>query len=149
MQGTSFNSNLYIYVNGRKIYSNTNLSSGSQYIWKRWDGTRIRTYKTSAYRAKAQRVYASNPGQGWTCVLDETNGDHTTYVSGYTQFGFEFDIKDGTDWPFSRPFWYGSAPDDIYIEMTGGIRTADLKIQVDGNTIYDNTNLSAGSRYNW
>ena len=140
---------LDIYVNSKNIYSNTNLSSGSQYIWKRWEGTRIRTYKTSAYRLKAQRVYASNPGQGWTCVLDEKNGDHTTYVSGYTEFGFEFDIEAGTDWPFSRPFWYGSAPDDIYIEMTGEIRTADLKIQVDGNTIYDNTNLSKGSRYNW
>ena len=81
--------------------------------------------------------------------FDEKNGDHTTYVSGYTEFGFEFDIEAGTDWPFSRPFWYGSAPDDIYIEMTGEIRTANLKIQVDGNTIYDNTNLSAGSRYNW
>ena len=150
MTGTwIWNVNLDIYVNNERIYHNTNLKSGPQYFWKTWEGTRIRTYKTTSYRLNAQRVYASNPGQGWTCVLDETNGDHTTYVSGYTEFGFEFDIEWGTDWPFSRPFWYGSAPDDIYIEMTGGIRTADLKIEVDGNTIYDNTNLSSGSRYGW
>ena len=155
MTGTTFNVDLNIYVNGRNIYSKENLPSSYQHYWKTWNNIRVKTYKTSNYSLEAQRVYARKAGGSWVCVLDETNGDHTKYIDDdYVEFGFEFDVVAGRDWPYSGVFWTASDSsrekvEDIYIEMTGTTYDVDLKIDVNGRTIVNRQDLPSGSRRSW
>lgn len=72
----------------------------------------------------------------------------------YVEFGFEFDQKDGTDWPYSDVFW---TVDDakreqarnIRIDTGGGIRSASIYIEVNGRVVVDKKNCFSGERYDW
>ena len=88
----------------------------------------------------------------WVCIRDADGGDQDFWISGkYGEFGFSFDITWGTDWPFSSPFWsinQGIAK-DIFIDLRGEARTADITIKVNNNTVVHETNCSSHSEYKW
>ena len=65
----------------------------------------------------------------------------------YAEFGFEFDITAGTDWPYSGVFWPAGngAVSDIFIEWGGGCRTAWIDITVDGKKVFHDGNCDSHS----
>ena len=60
-------------------------------------------------------------------------------------FAFGFDIMWGTDWPYSGVFWsdVNTPVNNICISSSGMCRTASLKIEVNGRTVFDDWNLSS------
>lgn len=90
----------------------------------------------------------------WICLRDAGSGNQDFYIgSKYAEFGFEFDITAGTDWPYSDVFWTANqgAVKDIKIEWGGGCRTAWIDIIVDNNKVFhdgncDSHNSKFGSR---
>ena len=64
-------------------------------------------------------------------------------------FAFGFDILWGTDWPYSDVFWdkVDVPVNNIYINSSGLVRTASLKIEVNGNTVFDDWNLPSHSEW--
>ena len=156
--GAIRNVNIYIKVNGEEVVHETNCDHGFSKYFKQEDKIRIKTYKTANYALNAQKVYARKSADGlWTCLLNETNGDHTVFVDdseGYVEFGFEFDITWGRDWPYSGVFWTAEQSekekvDDIYIDMTGTTLYACLEIFVNGNKIFSQDNLPSGYQHYW
>ena len=156
MYGTTLNVDLDIYVNGRHRVSLENLPSGYQHYWKASDRIRIKTWKTSNYLLNAQTVYARKAGGAWVRVLHEGNGDHTKYIDNdYVEFGFEFDITAGRDWPYSDVFWTAADSEkeeveDIYIEMKGtSIYWPALYIDVNGRRVVNEDYLYDGEQHKW
>ena len=107
--GTVRFASIYIIVNGRVVVNKSNFSSHIQHYFKTEDKFRVNICKTSNYSNSATRFYARKSSYAtWTNKLDVTNGDHEIFISddkSYTEFGFEFDISSGTDWPYGNAFW--------------------------------------------
>ncbi|SDM22013.1 hypothetical protein SAMN05216520_13612 [Kandleria vitulina] len=87
----------------------------------------------------------------WEALICEGNmkaGDQIyTLKAKFAEFAFSFDIKLGTDWPYSDIFWTidkGRAK-DINIDWGGTVRHSKIKIKVNGNTIVNKSNLSSHS----
>lgn len=90
----------------------------------------------------------------WECISHRYNvgycSDKTiTLPATYVMFGYSFDILWGTDWPFSQEFWnnVNTPAKDIKILITGGTRTPDVLIRVNGNEVYRNDNCSAHAQW--
>lgn len=82
----------------------------------------------------------------WTCLRNAEGGNQDFYIgSRYAEFGFEFDITGGTDWPYSDVFWTAEkgAVNDIFIEWGGGCRTATIDIMVDDVKVFHDGNCSS------
>ncbi len=89
----------------------------------------VKTDSANAYVTKHQKFWAK-PVTGidssgklqlgnWECLRDAGNGNQDFWIgSKYVEFGFEFDITAGTDWPYSGVFWPAGngAVSDILIE---------------------------------
>lgn len=85
---------------------------------------------------------------GWECIKHAGNSDFSGTCSGrYVEFGYEFDITGGTDWPYSDVFWTtaNGAASSIDIETGGGCRTAKIWIKVNGNQVFKDSNCSKHS----
>lgn len=75
----------------------------------------------------------------WERLMDEGNGNKELDISGrYAEFGFEFDVTWGTDWPYSGVFWTADkgAVKDIFIDMGGTCRNAKIEIKVNGDRVF-------------
>ncbi len=108
-------------------------------------------------------MYARKPGGKWECVFDGPNsGDYDFYIDGdYVEFGFEFDITGGCDWPYSDVFWdtkksEEKTVEDIHIRMEGSaggfwflFGQPSLSIGVNHVMAVDKANLESGARYDW
>ena len=145
-----------IKVNDRTVVNESNCAAHSPHYWKTEDKIRVKTWKTGAYSNKFTRFYArKNSNSKWTKLLDVTDGDQEIFIDNdYVEFGFEFDISDGTDWPYSDVFWTAAnsareVVEDIYIEMGGAIRTATLDIYVNGKNRFHDGNCSSHSQHYW
>ena len=114
------------------------------------------TDSANAYVTKHQKFWAK-PVTGidssgklqlgnWECLRDAGNGNQDFWIgSKYAEFGFEFDITAGTDWPYSDKFWSmeNGAVSDILIEWGGGCRTAWIDIIVDGKKVFHDGNCDS------
>ena len=90
----------------------------------------------------------------WECISHRSNvcyceDKQITLPATYVIFGYSFDIAWGTDWPFGQEFWnnVNTTAEDIMIMITGGTRTPDVLIRVNGNTVYKNDNCSAHNQW--
>ena len=119
----------------------------------------VKTNSATAYITKHQRFWARTitgvDENGafklgkWECLRDAGNGNQEFWVgSKYVEFGFEFDITGGTDWPYSDTFWTigDGAAKEIFIEWGGGCRTANININVNGKDIFHDGNCDGHSR---
>ena len=131
-------------MNGSNVVSRSNCDSHIQHYWRTTNQIRVKTNKTDMYSLYAQRVYARKSSGGkWDVVLNETNGDHELFINdseGYVEYGFEFYVVAGRDWPYSNVFWTAADSareklDDVYIMMTGTTYNVDLNIYVNGKNI--------------
>lgn len=116
----------------------------------------VKTDSANAYVTKHQKFWAK-PVTGidssgklqlgnWECLRDAGNGNQDFWIgSKYAEFGFEFDITAGTDWPYSGVFWPAGngAASDILIEWGGGCRTAWIDITVDGKKVFHDGNCDS------
>ena len=96
-----------IKVNRRTVDGGTSMSSGVQRDWsKLGNEIRVGLYKTGAYLNNSRAFYARKAGGDWECLFDTLRGDHDIYISpDYVEFGFEFDVYWGMQWPYSDVFW--------------------------------------------
>ena len=90
----------------------------------------------------------------WECISHRSNvaycsDKEITLPATYVIFGYSFDITWGTDWPFGQEFWnnVNTVAEDIRILITGGNRTPEVLIMVNGNTVYKNDNCSAHNQW--
>ena len=133
-------------------------NDGYNHYFKQDNRIRIMTWKTANYSLNAQRVYARKAGSTkWDILLDVTNGDHEIYVdesAGYVEFGFEFDIYWGTDWPYSGVFWTAAQSEEekvegIYIEMNGTVRDAEIYIYVNDKKVVSEDWIYSQDQHHW
>ena len=90
----------------------------------------------------------------WECLSHRSNvaycdDKEITLPATYVIFGYSFDITWGTDWPYSQQFWNNAntVAEDVLIVITGGNRTPEVLIMVNGNTVYKNDNCSAHNQW--
>ena len=73
--------------------------------------------------------------------------DDVTLPGTAVCFAYSFDVRLGTDFPYSGVFW--NKPDirvsDIDIETGGAVRTASITIKVDNVTVVNETNCASHS----
>ena len=78
-------------------------------------------------------------------------GGYSLTISGdYVSFAFSFDVKGGTDFPYSGVFWndvYNYGWDEINIELSGTCRMADIEISVGGRKVVDEWNCSSHTEW--
>lgn len=78
-------------------------------------------------------------------------GGYSLTISGdYVSFAFSFDVKSGTDFPYSGVFWndvYNYGWDEINIELSGTCRMADIEISVGGRKVVDEWNCSSHTEW--
>lgn len=123
---------------------------------------KFKTNNGGAYRCKSQKLYGrpitgvDEKGNiqlgGWEKLMDESTGDQSRQISGkYAEFGFSFDVVAGTDWPYTGVFWTldKGAAEDIEISWGGEVRTVWVKIKVNGNEIFSDSNCSSHNEYNF
>ena len=91
---------------------------------------------------------------GWEKVYDRSdvpfNDTYTVILPGTSVcFAYSFDVRIGTDFPYSGVFW--NKPDvqvsNITIAADGLVRTPSIKITVDGTTVVNESNCSAHSEW--
>ena len=122
----------------------------------------VKIDSANAYVTKHQRLFGrpivgvdsdGNHQLGnWELIYDGTSGDREFTMSGkYAEFGFEFDIVWGTDWPYSDVFWHqqDGVAEDIFIEFGGTARNAWIQIRVNGSTAVHDSNCDSHTRYHW
>lgn len=87
---------------------------------------------------------------GWD--RDVIAGDDKSFsIPGdYVAFGFSVDISLGTDWPYSGVFWNdpNTPVDKVYIYVDGFVRSVDVKINVNRETVFEDTNCSSHKQWN-
>ena len=90
----------------------------------------------------------------WECISHRYNvcyceDKQITLPGEYVAFAYSYDVSLGTDWPFSGPFWNNtvSPAKKIQIVITGGVRTPEISIAVNGTTVYFNDNLPAHNQW--
>ena len=90
----------------------------------------------------------------WECISHRYNVCYSedkqiTLPATYVAFGYSYDVSLGTDWPFSQQFWYDTTTPakDIKIVITGGVRTPEIWIWVNGNIRYFNDNCPAHNQW--
>ena len=120
---------------------------------------RVITDTANAYITKHQKFWA-RPVTGiedngtfklgdWECLKSGGNGNMEFLVDGkYVEFGFEFDITGGTDWPYSDVFWKVSngVAKKIFFNMGGACRTAKIDIEVNGKNVFHDGNCDKHRR---
>lgn len=158
--GTESNPTFLARVDGVTVRSHDTLTdTNTRYNWGAaagdHDGSsgRISVHidNPTWYSLKSKAFYGRQYGGGW---VNLTNGTDFTISSQYTEFGFEFDISAGTDWPYSNVFWTDEQSEQetvesINIDMGGAVRTASITIKVNDNTVVSDSNCDSHSRYNW
>ena len=120
----------------------------------------VKTDTANAYVTKHQKLFGrkitgiNEDGTfklgNWECILDAANGNKELDISGsYAEFGFEFDIVWGTDWPYSGVFWTADkeAVNDIFIDMSGTCRNAGIEIKVNGKRVFYDSDCSSHRSY--
>lgn len=159
--GTASNARIKIEVNDQEVFNDSDRNGHIRYNWDVEDKIMVRTYKTGAYANNAQRFYARKSSTAkWDLIINETNGNHSQHIDpDYVEFGFEFDIMSGTDWPYSGVFWTankseelkskGGKVEDIQIDMTGTVRYSDIYIHVNGENIVSHEHCDTHLRYDW
>lgn len=88
----------------------------------------------------------------WEKICSDKGDVKMTNVSGaYAEFGFEVDVRGGTDWPYSDVFWRASdgVVNNIKIETGGTCRMANITISVNGNEVFKKKNCDSHSRHSW
>ena len=108
-------------------------------------------YARKIVGVNADGTYQLSP---WECISHRDNvsycdDKHITLPATYIIFGYSFDVAMGTNWPYSQEFWNNAntVAENIKIVITGGCRTPEIIITVNGNTIYHNDNCSAHNQW--
>ena len=154
------NTSVEIKVDDKQVFYEYHCSNKPRYDWQgNGRAIHVTTYKTGSYRTNenTQHLYARKPGGKWTIVFDGgITKDYDFYIDGdYVEFGFEFDITWGRDWPYSHPFWFISDSEkekvnEIYIEMNGtSIYYPALYIDVNGRRVVNKDYLYDDKQYKW
>ncbi len=112
---------------------------------------KVHLEKTGLYLLNSKALYGRQPGGKWVNI---TNGTDFTVSSQYTEFGFEFDITWGTDWPYSNVFWTAEQSEqeavrNIDINMGGLARNAKITIKVNDKVVVYDSDCDSHSRYDW
>ncbi len=101
-------------------------------------------YARKIVGVNADGTYQLSP---WECISCRNNvcycaDKHITLPATYIIFGYSFDVAMGTDWPYSREFWNNAntVAENIKIVITGGCRTPEILIMVNGKRVYYNDN---------
>lgn len=123
---------------------------------------KFKTNNGGAFRCKSQKLYGrpitgvDDKGNlqlgGWEKLMDESTGDQSRTLDGkYAEFGFSFDVASGTDWPYTGVFWTldKGAAEDIEISWGGAVRNVWVKINVNGNEIFSDSDCSSHDEYNF
>ena len=159
MYGVSSTVGRFISVNCKTLVYG--LSDGEIYgnhYFKKENKIRVRIEKTGFYSNNHTRLYARKAGDTkWDILFDGANGDHEFYIDeskGYAEFGFEFDITWGTDWPYSDVFWTAADSErekveDIYIYMGGYSTSATIDIYVNDEEVVSEGNFSSHEERKW
>ena len=88
-------------------------------------------------------------------VFDSAQPAAERYLAIADAFGMElsysFDIKGGTNWPYSGIFWQGSTDEiqNINITTGGTCRRASITIKVDGKQVLHHGNCASHKHYNF
>ena len=88
----------------------------------------------------------------WTKICPDKGDVKMNNISGaYAEFGFEVDVRGGTDWPYSDVFWRASdgVVNNIKIETGGTCRMANIKITVNDKEVFSKKNCDSHSSHNW
>lgn len=88
----------------------------------------------------------------WECISDSSSGGKQFIVSGkYAEFGFEFNIVRGTDWPYSNVFWHlqDGVAKDIFIEYGGAALSANIEIKVNDSIVVYDGYCGSHEQYDW
>lgn len=87
----------------------------------------------------------------WECVMESrTNNDCEFYVDSiYGEYGYSITTQWGTDWPYSDSFWNQSdgIADEVFIDIGGESRTVWIKIYVNGELKFEDTNCDSHKNY--
>ena len=127
------------------------------------DTIRVIVDKPGKHPNVSTRFYARKAGGKWEALLNDYRGKFYTYGSvsetlyideSYVEFGFEFDVSWGYNWPYSGVFWTADQSrsekvDAIYIYMSGVRYFPRINIYVNGNLILCKESDSHGTQYNW
>ena len=114
--------------------------------------------RESAFFAfKSVAFYGREPGGNWVCLKNGKDlrlAEYFYVSSKYVEFGFEFDITWGTDWPYSNVFWTAAqteqeAPVKIEIYVGGVVRMAWIEIKVNDERVLYDWNCDPHDRYPW
>ena len=110
-----------------------------------------RAYARKIIGVNEDGTYQLSP---WECISHRYNVSYCedkqiTLPATYIIFGYSFDIAWGTDWPYSKEFWNNAntVAEDIKILITGGTRTPDVVITVNGKDVYKNDNCPAHEQW--
>lgn len=152
--GSVFDISLYIAVNGKEVINKSSCSSHTQFTWDYDALTRVIIDDSGAFKTKSRAFYARMSGGSWVRLKTKGEDERFTITNDYDEYGFEFDITWGTDWPYSNVFWTeaqsrNTKAQTIDINIGGGVRTASIKIVVNGNEVVDETNCSRHDQYPW
>ena len=151
-------------VNGRQIINQDCSYECSQHYWNKADNKiRVIVLKDTTLSNLRTSFYARKAGGKWEALLNDHQGkfyrtgsvSETLYIDeSYVEFGFEFDVAGGYDWPYSGVFWTADQSrsekvDAIYIYMSGVRYFPRINIYVNGNLIFSKESDSHGTQYNW
>ena len=88
----------------------------------------------------------------WEKIREVGDDDQSFWLSAnYVEFGYSFDIRGGTNWPYSGIFWKGSTDEIQSINITTGgtCRNASITIKVDGKQVLHHGNCASHGHYNF
>ena len=154
--GGSLTPSVTFEVNGKEVFSQSNLTGQRRHYFKSSNQICVRTWKTWQYLNNCTRVYArKDTTSKWDVVLDKAEGESEILIDDdYVEFGFEFDIYLGTNWPYSDVFW--TAEDSarekveyIWIEMSGSARYAEIYIYVNDKKVVSQNDLWSQEQHHW
>lgn len=157
--GTASEPTFEAKVNGTTVSTN-NAVTNTRYNWgnaaghhdtSKYREISVKISNSGAYIIKSQALYGRQPGGQWVNLGNAKNFNVSTV---YTEFGYEFDIVWGTDWPYSNVFWNAEKSEqedvrNIEISTGGTVRWSNITIKVNGSTVFEDSGCSSHSRYAW
>ncbi len=159
LRGTKEAPTVETRVDGRTVSNGSSQNPATRNSWGSAAGNSNRNegkiYVTlsgpSAYILNTKNFYGRQRGGKW---VNLTNGSSFIISNKYVEFGFEFDITWGTDWPYSNVFWTAEdtekeTPTKIDISMGGTVRWANIEIKVNNRSVVSDSGCESHSRYKW
>ena len=128
------------------------------------DTIKVKVDGPTAYYFKSVSFHGRKDGGKWETLYSKTDGglgdevidrDFEFEVSKeYVEFGFEFDVLAGTDYPYSGVFLTAedtakTQPEKINIKIRGTTFNASIKISVNDIEVFEDSNCDSHTPYGW